>query len=1201
MAKEPRSLYNPSRGGYAWKRIQNDDANAFPRPGAAPAPDAEYVYLCRLKKDIETSEMYAATLLANRKMQSPVHLDSTIDRQTKSKETTAVDRNSQHVDSHVAYEHLGDLERMLQEINADVGEGLDLDAFKEAMKRIVGNVDDEELDIIFKKVDTECHGSVTLEKYLNYVLTEYQGKASMYKPAKLLSFLKPMKVVPVAHREIIVKVVFFPNINRGIGKRGVQERIVEKDTSTGRFLTISKDGVLIYWSESFKLLRTVQFSKIFFTAKQTFSTGSILHVHIAKLWPPNLDFYDISSSKCDRSFSLVDLSYCTASLDYWTDGQKAVFSVGDARGNILIFASSDAVHHGLFNLESFMIRPGHVTQIPVQALLNRPTNVHQTIRVLAVHGDWCTQIKFIPELNCVASCSAAERTAMVLTTLSTKRLEKTTSSRIVVRKGILCFDYCPEMNILLTGGIDPSIRVWNPFVTTSPVAVMKGHMACVTHLLANGKEHIIISVSKDKNIRIWDIRDHMCLQSILARNIPLGRSPVSAVYYSNSKNMLICTTYEIGVLRASSEAMEFSGKILTSHSEPLCAALFNSNFNQVVSGCHSGVVSVWDIMTGQKVMQFSTSKEKSVEVTAMTFDGPGRRLITGLKDGTIKLWNFNNGTCLQELPHFDKKEITGLLYNNHRIYVCGWSKRVTWYLDTKDGNEIDYKQWKPYHKDDIFSGDVYQNKLLATASYSGDIVIWKLDTTQAICRFNASQSPHTLEPKRVTGPPDRCEGFEMDNKASCGAVCSTKHKCDLLEELKKPHAAVEKVLFLRTRKQSTGTAVLLTSSADGYIYAWSVSSPAGMLGKFRVAPGNDNTDPSVSTMCTDMNNQILLTTDSRGFIKIWDIENYCRHKGEGSEVKGKNGKASTSEGLPLRFSVPHYCRPIALKHMPLGPETEVLDGLIINLRPPGLLSSWRGHLKNISHVEYVDKHKLIVTASYDCNIRLWRLSGSCLGTFGLSSWQVGLPTEKPYDVPRDLRRIGSSQTLRVLNEGRYPHWELAQDIFAAYHREKKRRTMLASFMQSKTDMSSYASKRLRKMLQKGPQIFKLTDEPVESTWQKWEFKGMEKSTILGSSYNQKVRHRITPALPDLKASFGWREQPRIYSSINISDLQNISQPQVPEAVLETQMLQTQVDNQKKILMPGKKSLSDIFGHPVKNAWKASQTSSSCSSPAPASL
>ncbi|KAJ1123019.1 hypothetical protein NDU88_001492, partial [Pleurodeles waltl] len=111
---------------------------------------------------------------------------------------------------------------------------------------------------------------------------------------------------------------------------------------------------------------------------------------------------------------------------------------------------------------------------------------------------------------------------------------------------------------------------------------------------------------------------------------------------------------------------------------------------------------------------------------------------------------------------------------------------------------------------------------------------------------------------------------------------------------------------------------------------------------------------------------------------IWDIENYCRHNEEGIEVKGNDGKASPAEGLYLRFSIPHYCRPIMQKHMSLESETEVLDGLIITLHPPDLLSSWRGHLKSISHVEYVDKHKLIVTASYDCNVRLWRLSGSCL-------------------------------------------------------------------------------------------------------------------------------------------------------------------------------------------------------------------------------
>ncbi|XP_069507132.1 EF-hand calcium-binding domain-containing protein 8 [Ambystoma mexicanum] len=125
------------------------------------------------------------------------------------------------------------------------------------MKRILGNVEDQVLDIIFKKVDSESHGSVDWAKYLNYLLKEYKGKARMHKPATLLMFPKPMQVIPVAHAEAIVKVEFFLNRNRGSGRKGMQEEFVESDMSTGRFLTISKDGILNYWSEDFKLLRTV--------------------------------------------------------------------------------------------------------------------------------------------------------------------------------------------------------------------------------------------------------------------------------------------------------------------------------------------------------------------------------------------------------------------------------------------------------------------------------------------------------------------------------------------------------------------------------------------------------------------------------------------------------------------------------------------------------------------------------------------------------------------------------------------------------------------------------------------------------------------------------------------------------------------------------------------------------------------------------
>ena len=69
-------------------------------------------------------------------------------------------------------------------------------------------------------------------------------------------------------------------------------------------------------------------------------------------------------------------------------------------------------------------------------------------------------------------------------------------------------------------------------------------------------------------------------------------------------------------------------------------------------------MSVWDVDTGSKIMQFSRAHGEA-EITAMSFDPSGRRLITGGRDGTIKVWNFNNGACLSVLHNEDVAEVGG--------------------------------------------------------------------------------------------------------------------------------------------------------------------------------------------------------------------------------------------------------------------------------------------------------------------------------------------------------------------------------------------------------------------------------------------------------------------------------------------------------------------------------------------------------------
>lgn len=75
----------------------------------------------------------------------------------------------------------------------------------------------------------------------------------------------------------------------------------------------------------------------------------------------------------------------------------------------------------------------------------------------------------------------------------------------------------------------------------------------------------------------------------------------------------------------------------------------------------------------------------------------------------------------------------------------------------------------------------------------------------------------------------------------------------------------EQVLFLATRERSPDTAILLTSSADGYIYAWSIGRNGGLLGKFRAV---HNKGPVICAMFTDRQDQILLTGDSNGYITV---------------------------------------------------------------------------------------------------------------------------------------------------------------------------------------------------------------------------------------------------------------------------------------------------------------------------------------------
>ncbi|XP_066529067.1 WD repeat-containing protein on Y chromosome-like isoform X2 [Hoplias malabaricus] len=985
-------------------------------------------------------------------------------------------------------EHLRQIEAMFREADTDCGGSLDMDEFREAFKKIMVDVEDEDLDIIFMKVDTNCDGTVDWDEFLNYMLLEFRERDTLQKQSLTLYFPKPLKIVPVNSCKPIVRLQFYPFQSHTLQTEGLGE--LEKSASkshvqSGRYLSINQDGVLNYWSERFKLTRTVKLDLIK-KSRQVLIMDMVCLSNLSLLALAStgrvVEFYDISASKCDRVFSLTGLESYAVVMDYWSDGIKGVFSFGDADGCVSVFISVDVVQNGLFNIEAF--KSGH---IPVPALLKNTSKLYLCFKV-ALHSDWCQQVRFLPELKAVATCCSSDQTAMVLTTILHSHKAEVHNTAFQVRKGILCFDYSPEFNILVTGGFDRILRIWDPYITNKTKSEIKGHSAAIIYVTINSRDSRIISISKDKNVLVWDLQDCVCLQHIPSMNIVLGQLPISSIYYNKDTNTLVLATFMIGVLQGVVDDVK---QLKTSHKDPLCAALYNSNFKQVVSGCHNGVVCVWDILTGEKVMQFRTSP-KPVEITAMAFDGPKRRLFTGSKDGTLRMWNFNNGALLLTLPLLDDNEITSIQYINQRIYVSGWSKKVMWYLDTLVEDKMEYRVWNQYHAEDINSMHVHSNKMLATASYNGDIIIWNVGSGQAFCRFNANESSHPLIPIRADSS---CLNESPQPQSK---LYTPKPSSISTGELEKPRQAVQKVVFLNTRERSPDTAILLTCAADGCVHAWSVHQQGGLLGKFRAV---FNKEAAIGSMSTDSKDLVLFTGDSRGYI---------------TDINGRR----------------------------------------VVLTPPRVLSSWRGHLKTIVSVEYVERFRLLVTASTDCTVRLWTLAGSYIGTFGQTLWLVGAPEVYSSNLPADLRRAGSYQTLKVLNKGTQPHWNCGRRILDRLIELRNKRLLTTIFGKN-------AGFKLQGLVPIDPRIAKYTPDQINATWSNWEEKGKQKSAILGSAYKQKVRHHLPTCHPNLQDCLSTREQLRVYKSMMCSSLLPVGNPTMPELLKQQQKNQEMFDNQDK--------------------------------------
>ncbi|KZC13993.1 WD repeat-containing protein on Y chromosome [Dufourea novaeangliae] len=790
-------------------------------------------------------------------------------------------------------------------------------------------IPDKEFEVLFKKMNRKRDGNITWNEFISYLLVEFQKKdtALQWQILKLPITGAP-ELIKSHHRTPIHKIVFCPEVSP------------DRTTSfqKGCYLTITKEGIINYWSLDLEYERSVQSTSSCLKVQQTLITDMIVM--------PDVQIVCTSSTECDLRFydtvaKKFDLRVVISSLEKAVTCMSYSFSksikddshivLGDMSGSIKLISFSP-VDRGPFKQE-----PQRDTLfVRYESVLKARLKVTD---FKTEHTDWVKQVAYYGSVKAFMSCSRCSICSLLFSDFTGARVQY----KFKVSMGITCFTFCEESQTLVTGGPDCIVRVWNPFVTKRPNCTFQGHHATICGLVIQNNGKRVYSLSNSKCIKVWDVLSQSCIQTYNGLTNELGEHTLMTIVYNSLNHKMIIASAMIAVVVCDPVINEELSDGYT-HTKPVSCVLYNHLYKVVVSTGLDSCIIVWDPWLGNRLYlvthahsQFLYGQHNDVEITAACFDESEQLLVTGASDGTLKIWNFNTGTCLRNMAVEKNCEITSLAWVENRVLSSGWNRQVIEFA-ISDTN-IYKKSWGVSHTDDILCSTVWYPQVLATATYNGEIILWRLETGQPyrkykvqdpMSRFNVKHEKHESNVKSYTYN----EVTRGQNVRNIKQQIACKHQESVLNIMRT--VAVRAMIFLSARPTKPNVGTLLVSLDSGLIQVWSHHPGGGFLEAFSVI---HSVGDCALSLATDPKNHFLVTGHNKGYIKVWHIVNYL---------------------IPNSHKV---CMPLLRLEFPFLWKDRI-DGrakrAVRDQPQPLLLTSVHGHLKPVKSVQIIPNARIIV-------------------------------------------------------------------------------------------------------------------------------------------------------------------------------------------------------------------------------------------------
>ncbi|XP_055714149.1 striatin isoform X2 [Phlebotomus papatasi] len=250
---------------------------------------------------------------------------------------------------------------------------------------------------------------------------------------------------------------------------------------------------------------------------------------------------------------------------------------------------------------------------------------------------------------------------------------------------VMCLAMSANGEQCYSGGLDSVINMWNlpnsnidPYDSYDPSVLkgtLEGHSDAIWGLAVNHTHGHLVSSSADGTVKLWS---------------PQAKTPLLKTYTSDTEGVPTSVDFvrdeadRIVVAYPSAKCVIYdteTGKVIVKleQASQEASGVFAKYINRVISHPLLPVtitahedrhIRFWDNTSGTLVHSMVAHLDA---VTSLAIDSQGLYLLSGSHDSSIRLWNLDNKTCVQEITAHRKKfdeSILDVAFHPSRPYIA---------------------------------------------------------------------------------------------------------------------------------------------------------------------------------------------------------------------------------------------------------------------------------------------------------------------------------------------------------------------------------------------------------------------------------------------------------------------------------------------------------------------------------------------------